>query len=384
MEAQTVRQIIRTSIGGSSVRIRLSNLFGTKPVTIGPLHVAKHATGSAIQPGTDHAVTFGGKPTVTIAPGGDALSDPVAFSVAALEELAVSLYVPARTGPSTIHGTAIQTAFISRTGDTTAATIFPAGETDGSRFFLTDVEVAGSADARAIVIVGDSITDGVGSTRDHNVRWPDALAQRLQATAALASIAVVNSGMSGNRILNDGVEPFVGPSVLSRFDRDALSKPGVHWILLLAGINDISAADALAAPRDNVSAQQIIDGMKMLIARAHDKGIKIWGGTLTPFKGVEAPFYFGGWVRQSVRRSTRGSAPPACSTRSSISSRRLATPHTRIASCPRSTMAIICTQTMPGTKRWRQRSIWVGSQGTADRRRRDTQLKAMDVPMLPP
>jgi lysophospholipase L1-like esterase len=290
LKAQTLRQIIRTSIGGSSLRIRLSNLFGTAPLSIGPVHVAKHASGSAIKPGTDTALTFDGKPGVTIARGADILSDPVRFPVAALEELAVSLYLPAGTDSSTMHSTAIQTVFITPTGDATAATIFPESETDNSRYFLTDVEVAASADAHGIVVVGDSITDGVGSTEDANARWPDALAARLQANRALASIAVVNSGISGNRILNDGAKPFLGPSLLSRFDRDVLSKPGVRWVLLLAGSNDISATDMLATPKDQVSAQQIIDGMKTLIARAHQKGIKIWGATLLPKAGVKKPF----------------------------------------------------------------------------------------------
>jgi lysophospholipase L1-like esterase len=299
LKAQTVRQIIRTSIGGSSLRIRLSNLFGVAPVTIGPAHVAAHASGSAIKPGTDREVTFGGKTTVTIAKGADALSDPVTFPVAPLEELTVSLYFPVGAESSTIHGTAIQTAFIT-SGDATAATIFPQGETDTSRFFLTDVEVAASADARAIAVVGDSITDGVGSTEDHNARWPDALAARLQADPALASIAVANSGISGNRILNDGAEPYVGPSILSRFDRDALNKPGVSWVLLLSGGNDISAARVLATPKDEVSAQQIIDGMKMLIARAHQKGVKIWGATLTPKAGSKFYYAEGETKRQAI------------------------------------------------------------------------------------
>jgi lysophospholipase L1-like esterase len=287
-EAQTIRQIVRTSIGGPSVRVRLSNLFGTAPLTIGPVRVARPAGGSAIRPGTDRAVTFGGKPAVTIPKGADALSDPVAFPVAALDEIAVSAYVPVRVETSTMHTTAIQTVYFAPS-DATAATTFPEGATDTSRYFLTDVEVAASADARAVVIVGDSTSDGVGSTEDRNARWPDALAARLQADPKLASIAVVNSGMSGNRILNDAADPFLGPSTLSRFDRDALSKPGVRWILLLQGINDITAAGMLTTPRDQVSAEQIIDGMKKLIARAHAKGIKIWGATLLPRGGTTGP-----------------------------------------------------------------------------------------------
>ena len=294
----TIRQIVRTSIRGSSVRIRLSNLFAVTPLTIGPVRVAKHAQGSEIQPGTDHQVTFGGKATATIPGGADALSDPVALPVAAFDQLAVSVYLPSRTGPSTTHGTGIQTAFIAA-GDVTAATALPAGETDTSRYFVTGVDVAASDDARAIVIVGDSITDGVGSTPDTNARWPDALAARLQADPALASLAVVNAGISGNRILNDGADPFVGPSVQARFDRDALGQPGVRWILLLSGGNDISAARILATPKDNVSAQQIIDGMKTLIARAHLQGVKIAGATLTPKAGSKF-FYAEGEAKRQV------------------------------------------------------------------------------------
>ena len=291
LKAQSVRQVIRVSIGGSMVRIRLSNLFGNTPVVIGPIHIAAHAGGSAIKPETDHAVTFGGKAAVTIAKGADVVSDPVAFPVAALQELAVSFYVPRLTGPSTIHGDANQTTFITSSGNSTAATQFPSSRTASSRFFLTDVQVIARPTARALVTFGDSITDGAGSTPDRNARWPDKLAARLQTDPKLASIAVINSGISGNRILNDAADPFVGPSGLSRFDRDALSKPGVRWILFMEGINDISATDALATSRDHVTAGQIIDGMKTLIARAHAKGIKIWGATLTPFAGVEPPFY---------------------------------------------------------------------------------------------
>jgi lysophospholipase L1-like esterase len=288
LQAQTVRQIIRTSLGGSSLRIRLSNLLGTGPVIIGPVHVALHDNGAAIVPGSDHALTFGGKSAVTIGKGDSALSDPVRMKVTALQELAVSLYLPTHTGPATMHGIALRTGYITRTGDATAAQVFPVGATFKNRFFLTDVEVLADADAHSIVIVGDSITDGVGSTEDTNRRWPDALAARLQDDPALASIAVVNAGISGNRILKDGPgQPFMGPSVLSRFDRDALSKPGVRWVLIMAGINDISAAGLLAGHNDHVSEQQIIEGLRVLINRAHEKGIKIWGATLLPINSAK-------------------------------------------------------------------------------------------------
>ena len=288
-ERQSIRQIVRTSIGGSRMRIRLSNLFGAEPVRIGPIHVAMHNRESRIVPETTRPVTFNGSPTVTIAAGAVALSDPVSFPVVALQELAVSFYLPLRVAASTVHGVALQTAFITQ-GDQTAEAVWPNAATDTSRFFLTDVEVEANGPASAVVIMGDSITDGVGSTTDANRRWSDALAERLQADPALASIAIVNAGIAGNRILNDGVEPFIGPSSLSRFDRDALDKPGVRWVILLQGSNDISASDILETPRDRVTAPQIIAGMQTLIARAHARGIRIWGATMLPRGGVQKPF----------------------------------------------------------------------------------------------
>jgi lysophospholipase L1-like esterase/glyoxylase-like metal-dependent hydrolase (beta-lactamase superfamily II) len=289
LTGKTIRQVVRPTIGGSQVRVRLSNLYGSAAVTLGPVRIAKHAGESAIQAGTDRAMTFGGKPTVTIARGGDVLSDPVALPVTALEQLAVSLYVVDSGKATTWHGVGMQTAYLV-SGDLTAATKLPGSETDTSRYLLTDVEVAASADARTIVVIGDSITDGVGSANDANRRWPDALADRLRADPTLASVAVINSGIAGNRLLNDASEPFVGPSLLSRLERDALSKPNVRWIILLSGSNDISASDMLNSPRDKVSAQQIIAGMKQLIERAHARGVKVYGATVLPKAGVGKPF----------------------------------------------------------------------------------------------
>jgi lysophospholipase L1-like esterase len=288
LSGKTIRQIVRPSIAGPSVRLRLSNLYGTGAVTIGPVRIAEHAGESAIRPGSDRAVTFGGKPTVTIAQGVDALSDPVAFPLVAFEQVAISLYV-VDGKVSTLHGVGMQTAFIAD-GQVTAAAKLESSETDTSRYFLTDVEVAARANARTVVVVGDSITDGVGSTNDRNRRWPDVLAERLQADPALASIAVVNSGIAGNRLLNDASAPFVGPSMLTRLERDVLSKPNVRWVVVLTGSNDISASDMLDTAKDKVSAQQIITGLQKLIARAHAKGIKVYGATLLPKAGVGKPF----------------------------------------------------------------------------------------------
>ena len=286
LQAQTIRQMVRASVGGGSVRIRLSNLHGTAAVTVGAARVALRAAGSAIVPGSDRTLTFDGRPAVTIASGDNVLSDALDMEVAPLRELAVSLYLPAGAGASTIHGAGMQTAYIARGADATAALSLAGAETDDSRYFLTDVEVASGGGAHAIVVVGDSIADGIGSKEDANERWPDLLAERLTKS----SIAVVNAGIAGNRLLNGPSKPFVGPSALARFRRDALDKPGVRWIVMHEGINDISAGDMLASPAEQVSARQIIDGMQTLIRLAHERGVRICGGTLLPYGGAGKPF----------------------------------------------------------------------------------------------
>jgi lysophospholipase L1-like esterase len=289
LNAQTVRQIVRTSVGGSEVRVRLSNLFGSVPITLGPVHVALGAKEADTLPGSDHTLLFNGKPIVTVAKGESVLSDPVTMDVKALQELAVSIYVPAdaRYHASTIHNAALATAYITETGDATAAVQYPRDEVSGNRFFLTDVEVAGPATRHTLVTFGDSITDGVGSKENANERWPDYLATRLRADAKLKSIGVANAGIGGNRILHDDY----GPSAPARFDRDALDKPGVRWIVLLEGINDLGGSGYAWELKDKITAQQLIDGMKTLIARAHARHVKIYGATLTPYGGSGWPYH---------------------------------------------------------------------------------------------
>lgn len=280
---QTIRQIVRTSAGGTQVRVRLSNLFGTAPLTVDKVHVAVRDAGAAIRPGSGHALTFDGASSVTIPPGESVLSDAAGMDVAALQELAVSMTLPAGADASTLHGAGMQTAYLAPGADS-AAIVFPAGPTDDSRYFLTDVEVAAAPGTPAIVIVGDSITDGIGSTEDRNARWPDVLAQLQPA------VAVANAGIAGNRILRDAARPFVGPGTLARFERDALDKPGVRWIVLAQGINDIVASDMLKDPAQQASAAEIVEGLRTLVRRVHARGVKVWGATLMPFAGVKAPF----------------------------------------------------------------------------------------------
>jgi lysophospholipase L1-like esterase len=303
---QTLRQVVRVSIGGDAVRLRISNLFGATPLTLGPVRVARHSVGSGIRPGSGMFITFGGKRTVIVPKGADVLSDPVPMSIAALEKLAVSMYLPRRVASATVHSTGYQTAYLSK-GEATAAHSLPRAKTSTSRYFLTDVEVSSRREAHAFVIVGDSLSDGDGSTVDANARWPDVLAERLQADASMRHIAVVNSGISGNLLLHAAVDPYVGPSMLSRFERDALSKPGVRWVMVFAGITDISSNDMLGAESKMVTAQHIIGGLQSLIARARAQGLKVWGATMGPYVGVEEPFFSaaGEAMRQEVNHWIR-------------------------------------------------------------------------------
>ncbi|MEK8034525.1 SGNH/GDSL hydrolase family protein [Ideonella sp. DXS29W] len=287
LRPQTIRQIMRVSAGGQQVRVRLSNLFGIAPLTIGAAHVALPAEGSAIQTGTDRALSFAGKPGVTIAPGESALSDALPMAVAPLQSLAVSLYLPQGSEAPTLHGIGTQTVHFSDGVDATSASTLPRHELDDSRYFVTDIEaLAPGQSAGTLVALGDSVTDGVGSTPDQSRRWTDALAERLQGVPATAGIGVANAGIAGNRILRDGIDPYIGPSALSRLEGDVMSKPGVRWVILLEGINDITAASVLPLPEDQPSAQRIIEGMKAIAERAHAGGVKIVGATLLPRAGA--------------------------------------------------------------------------------------------------
>ena len=281
---QTVRQIARVSLGGSQVRVELSNEFGEHPLVIGAAHVALADKGSAIVPGSDRALTFGGSPTVTIPPGAPVLSDPVELTVPPLGNLAISVYLPEITPTATWHNEGVQTTYISGPGDLTGETDFTPAQTATSRIFLSGIMVDKARDARAIVTFGDSITDGATSTPDANHRWPDFLAERL--VAAGAEVAVLNEGISGARVLRDRM----GDNALARFDRDVLSHPHVDTVILMMGINDIGWPGTILVPEGEPapSADDIIAGYRQLIARAHAADMRIIGATLTPFEDTFA------------------------------------------------------------------------------------------------
>jgi lysophospholipase L1-like esterase len=265
---QTLRLVVHTSIGGNRVRIRLSNETGSTPLRIGEARIAVRASGAGIAPGTDRALTFSGAPSVTIPPGAPVLSDPVELNVAALSDIAVSLYLPGTAGAATIHGSASQASYVSLPGNFTGAASLPTQRTILSMPFLTEVDV--DSDSGAIVILADSVTGGGKNRR------PDWLARRLQALRdpVLSRLGVVDRGAGGSRLLAD--------PVLEHFERDVLATAGVRYIALMMGIDDIGNS-----PNDNpVSADQLIALYRQLIARAHAKGIPVYGATLAPFEGA--------------------------------------------------------------------------------------------------
>ncbi len=290
-ENQTLREIVHTSIGGKAVRVRLSNAFGKETANIGAAHIALRDKGAAITAGSDRALTFGGRASVSIPPNALVLSDPVQLDFPAAGDLAISIFIPEKTMGGGIHYSAQQTSY-SGTGDLTKAVSMDAPLTLTSWVFLTAVEVMAPESAATVVAFGDSITDGARSTIDANHRWPDFLATRLLARHGRTQIGVLDAGIGGNRILHDAAANVrFGVNALARFDRDVLAQPGVKYLIVLEGINDLGHAGTSAPASEAVSAEDLIEGMKQMIDRAHEHGIKVFGATLTPFEGASRGYF---------------------------------------------------------------------------------------------
>ncbi len=297
---QTLRMIAHTSIGGRRVRIELSNVFGSMPLVIGAAHIALRDKESAIIAASDRALQFSGRPTAWIPPGASEISDAVNLDVPAASDLAISVYFPESAPTDTMHAVGLHTTYISKEGDTTGAPAMADATTTQSFYFLTNVDVAAPPNAAAIVTFGDSITDGAVSTPNTDRSWPSFLARRLAASGG-ANIAVLNQGISGNQLLRDGA----GVNALARFDRDVLAQPGVKWLMILEGINDIGIGSMSNMP---VSSDDLIAAQKQLIGRAHEHGIKVIGCTLTPYEGAAYASEAGEQVRMAVNQWIRSSA----------------------------------------------------------------------------
>ncbi len=301
---QTVRMIVRTSIGGDGLRLTLSNALGMDSVRIGAVHVALRERDSAIVAATDRAVTFGGRTSLSVEPGALVVSDTIALAVPALTELAVSLYLPDETRNVTTHEFALNTTYVAA-GNAVGNAALPNAATNRTYFWLTGVEVLAPTQAGAIVAFGDSITDGVSTTPATHRAWPALLAAKMQASRATSHWAVINAGISGNRIRRD----VIGRSALGRFDRDVLARAGVKWIVLFEGINDVTFSalpDVPAAQR--ATADELIAALEQLVDRAHARGIKVMGGTLMPMGGLWLHNTETEAIRQAVNEWIRTSA----------------------------------------------------------------------------
>jgi lysophospholipase L1-like esterase len=306
-QRQTVRQIARLSIGGARVRVVISNEGGTSPLHIGAARMAQHGEGSAIVEGSDRAVRFGGQSEVTVPPGTRLISDPVDLPLPALSEVAVSLYLSEPSQPSGFHFDARQIAYVAD-GDLTGAPRLPATTTQWTtRVYVSGLIVETPKAPTTVVALGDSLTDGNGSTPGANARWPDALAERL----AERGVGVLNAGISGGRLLKDGM----GRAALERVGRDVFSQPGVRAMVVMLGTNDIGwPGGAFARQEPAVRAEEVIQGFRQLIEMAHAHNVRILGATIPPNEhGLEGTPLVGHHspekdkVRQTVNRWIRES-----------------------------------------------------------------------------
>lgn len=306
----TLRQTIHVTVGGEQMRLRFSNAYGGTGLPITAVSVALPAGGqagvSAIQPGTSKAVTFSGQPSVDIPVGAQAVSDPLDFALAPGSNVTVTTYLAAGQASDNItsHPGSRTTSYMVAGNHVDDGDLSGAVSAD-HWYFLSGAEVWSKPQTAGVVIVGDSLTDGRGSTTNGNDRWTDQLFTRLQASPATAGIAVLNQGLGGNRILNDGL----GPNVLARLDRDVLAQSGVRWLILFEGVNDIGTADATPAAQKQVTGE-LIGAYEQVVTRAHAMGIRVYGATITPFGGntmYDDPNGYREAARQAVNQWIRTS-----------------------------------------------------------------------------
>jgi lysophospholipase L1-like esterase len=322
LENRTLRMIVRPTIAGERLRIRFSNAFGNQPLPIGAAHIALVSKDDKIIPESDRTLTFSGKGSTRIPPGAPMLSDPVDLKFSAFAEIAVSIFLTGKVDNTTFHLAGQKPTFISAPGDFTATADIPNATTKPSWFFLAGLEVLAPSRTVTILALGDSITDGVGASQGDYNDWPNLLANRLAAQKSLPAMAVVNTGIGGNRVLYDGA----GVNALARFDRDVLAQPGISGIILLEGINDIGwprmklpaprpgnpaqSATPMESPfaKEFVSAQDIIAGYQQIIDRARQHGIKVFIATLLPYEGADYYTEDGEAIRVAVNQWIRTSS----------------------------------------------------------------------------
>jgi lysophospholipase L1-like esterase len=304
----TVRQIFHLSVGGSVLRVHVSNAFGTDALHFTGVHIAHPLTPSsaAIDSATDKAVTFAGSPDVTVPPGAEFISDPIEYSARALSDLAVTFYLETPPAQQTGHPGSRATSYYVH-GNALAAADMPNAKSVDHWYQISAIDVLADSKAVSVVVLGDSITDGHGATTNGNDRWTDVLAARLQNSPKTRDIGVSNQGIGGNHLLTDGL----GPNALARFDRDVLAQAGVRWLILFEGVNDLGGlARTGEAPEAEHAArvQKVLAAYDQIITRAHAHGLRVFGATITPYVGSD--YYHPGPVseadRQSVNQWIRG------------------------------------------------------------------------------
>jgi len=300
----TVRQIFHLSIGGSTLRVHVSNAFGTEALRLTAVHIAhpRNPASAAIDTATDKALTFSGSPDVTIPPGAEYLSDPVEFKVPALSDLAVTYHLDAPPATETGHPGSRATSYVSP-GDLAAAENLPDAKHFDHWYQISAIDVLAPKESGAVVALGDSITDGHGATTNWNDRWTDVLARRLQNSRHTRSVGVSNQGIGGNHLLTDGL----GPNALARFDRDVLAQAGVRWLIVLEGVNDLGGLARLAEVPDAEHAdrvRRVLAAYRQIITRAHAHGIRVIGATITPYVGSD--YYHPGPLSEKDRQAVNG------------------------------------------------------------------------------
>jgi lysophospholipase L1-like esterase len=301
LRGATLRQIVHLSIGGKQLRVHLSNAFGTAPLHVTSVHIAVPLSPmqAAIDPASDKPLTFSGAPDVTIPAGADYVSDPIAYPVAALSNLAITMHLDVPPVGETSHPGSRATSYVAH-GDAVSAADLPGAKHFDHWFQLSGVDVDADPKAASIVVLGDSITDGHGATTNGNDRWTDVLAVRLQANAKTRKRSVLNHGIGGNRLLLDGL----GPNALARFDRDVLAQPGVAFAIVLEGVNDLGTATRsgdISQQEHDALVHRILQAYGQMIERAHEHQIKIFGATITPYSGSD--YYHPGPMSEADRQT---------------------------------------------------------------------------------
>ncbi|MBS1806317.1 MAG: SGNH/GDSL hydrolase family protein [Acidobacteria bacterium] len=297
----TLRQIVHLSIGGPSIRVHLSNAFGTEVLNITSAHIARPLSTSSpsIDPASDRPLLFAGNPQADIPPGAELISDSIDYPVAPLSDLAISFHLQSPPARETGHPGSRATSYYVH-GDLGSAPTFTEPKHVDHWYQIAEVDVQAPPTAATIVALGDSITDGHGATTNGNDRWTDVLAARLQAIPTARNVGVSNQGIGGNHLLIDGL----GPSALARFDRDVLAPSGVRWLIVFEGVNDLGglARDGEVSPAEHAAfVQRVIAAYQQIIIRAHAHGLRVYGATITPYVG--STYYHPGPLSEADRQS---------------------------------------------------------------------------------